>query len=397
MPIVFVHGVNTRKDASYSENERVRDELFRKFALDGIAADPQQATILNPYWGDAGASFAWKHASLPDDQYESFGSQGSPFETVLTESGPRRPTNPATPVLDTARESLARGVDCLWVAAAFTDDAGTDVAAPLAVLAWKAAAYAEANPKPAWLAQVSTDDEFVDRLLQELDKYTPADAPAAPSNQDAVESFGVNDVWNHLKTAVTNIGNAAAGMVVNPLVEQVRPIVHHKASLFIGDVFVYLKSRGDIGTEGPIVSTVKQALEAGAAAKKAGVDDKLLVVAHSMGGNIVYDILSYYAKNIEVDLLLTVGSQVGMFEELKLFRASDPAIVGPKRVPPFPNVKRWINVLDPSDVLAYATSRIFDGNFDTKFDTGAPVWSAHGMYFYKPNFHRRVAARLKQV
>jgi len=47
--------------------------------------------------------------------------------------------------------------------------------------------------------------------------------------------------------AVTNIGNAAAGMVVNPLVEQTRPMVHYNAALFIGDVFVYLKSRGASG------------------------------------------------------------------------------------------------------------------------------------------------------
>ncbi len=106
-------------------------------------------------------------------------------------------------------------------------------------------------------------------------------------------------------------------------------------------------------------------------------DSKLIIVAHSMGGNITYDILSSFAKDLHVDLFLTVGSQVGMFEELKLFKASDPGVKGPATVPRLKNVDKWINVLDPNDVLSYSTGKIFASSKDTTFDNQAPVWAAH--------------------
>jgi hypothetical protein len=396
VPIVFVHGVNTRRDPEYEESERVRDELFRKFALDGVVSDPTKVTILNPYWGGHAAKFAWKHASLPDNRFESFGTGSTVYEDILTESTPDGPWDSEAPLLEIARrDSLSRAIDTLWTAAAFTKSQ-QDIAEQLAALAWKAESYARAHSKPGWLATVRTDDQFADRLLQEVDQWTPVESPLAHSNKGSIESFGMSDVWNHLQTAVLNLGSAAEAAVVNPVTKRLRPFAHNRAALFLGDVFVYLNERGDVGSEGPIVAAVVGALKQAASSVQPGVDEPLIIVAHSMGGNIVYDILTYYEKNIEVDLLLTVGSQVGVFEELKLFRASDATIGSPDTVSKPRSVKRWINVLDPADVLAYSTSRIFADSTDTEFSTGAPVWSAHGMYFYRPSFHQRLAARILQ-
>ena len=47
------------------------------------------------------------------------------------------------------------------------------------------------------------------------------------------------------------------------------------------------------------------------------VGDKLIAVGHSMGGVILYDLLSDPDKplgDLKLDLLVTVGSQVGVFE-----------------------------------------------------------------------------------
>ena len=207
-----------------------------------------------------------------------------------------------------------------------------------------------------------------------------------------VEAFGATDVWNHLKTSATNLVNSASRFVVNPLTRASRPWVNSKVALFVGDVFVYLKSRDKPGG-GEIVAEVQGALERANKARKSG-DDQLIVVAHSMGGNIMYDILTSSAQGITVDLFLTVGSQVGLFEELKLFRISNPSVTAPATVPKPANVARWINVMDPNDILAYATSRIFAGSMDTKIDNKAPVWSAHSAYFYRPTFHQRLRARI---
>ena len=77
-----------------------------------------------------------------------------------------------------------------------------------------------------------------------------------------------------------------------------------------------------------------------------GVDEKLIIVAHSMGGNIVYDILTHYMPDLVCDLFLTVGSQVGLLEELKLFHASDRAIPTKERpkVPRGPTSGGWLRL-----------------------------------------------------
>jgi hypothetical protein len=47
-------------------------------------------------------------------------------------------------------------------------------------------------------------------------------------------------------------------------------------------------------------------------------------------------------QKIGVDLLLTVGSQVGLFEELKPFKNSNRAVRASAVVPKPANVGRWI-------------------------------------------------------
>lgn len=165
-----------------------------------------------------------------------------------------------------------------------------------------------------------------------------------------------------------------------------------KISLFLGDVFVYLNSR-DAKEGSAIIREVQGAFERAEQARNAD-DGKLIVVAHSMGGNISYDILATFAPRIQVDLFVTVGSQVGMFEELKLFKGSDPRIMAPARVDVPKNIKRWINVVDPNDVLAYSTENIFSNSHDTVFDNHVPVWSAHTTYFSRPSFHERMHQRI---
>ena len=78
MPLVFVHGVNTRyKPNPAPQDIQTRDGLFRQYALPDVVADPAAATVLNPYWGDYGATFAWDNASLPKEKYEPFGGGGA--------------------------------------------------------------------------------------------------------------------------------------------------------------------------------------------------------------------------------------------------------------------------------------------------------------------------------
>lgn len=404
MPLVFVHGVNVRADAGYYEEEKVRDGLFQKFALDAIAADPTQVLIENPYWGKHAAKFSWNHASLPQGQYQAFGSGADVFEEIVAEIAPNTEAAPNRFLIAIAQESLVKAVDVVWTASAHTKpDAGQSIAEALSALAWKAMNYAEANPTPAWLQTVSNDDQFIDKLLYEVQSWTPTVKEISKKTEVVIESFGINDIWNHVKTAATNLGNAianlpgkAAGLASAPLVNLTRPKAHHRFSLFLGDIFVYLNDRGSKGAEGEIVKTVADAFQRAFDAKKPGTDDQLVIVAHSMGGNITYDILTYFRHEIECDLLVTVGSQVGLFEELKLFHASDKTIPSSsqKLVARPDNIKRWINVFDPIDVLGYSIERIFADTSDYEFKTDTSPLSAHGMYFHRPSFHKRLRERI---
>jgi hypothetical protein len=91
---------------------------------------------------------------------------------------------------------------------------------------------------------------------------------------------------------------------------------------------------------------------------------------------------------------VTVGSQVAVIEEMKLFASSDPAIPNEtvKKVSRPRNVKRWMNVFDSTDILGFAAGRVFEGVVDYHFATGH-VW-AHGGYFVEPMFHERLGSRL---
>lgn len=440
MPLVFVHGVNTRKSLQYDEAETIRNDYFKKIALHGVVPNPALVTIRSPYWGDYGAHMAWDNACLPLDQNEQFGGEAEEiFSVIWSEMAPDVVAPPDKLLLTLARKDLTRAVDCLWAAAMHTTPEpskknftkNAQDAPPLAagfftgvgILGEKAVGYTRMNPKPAWLASVTNDDQFVEKLLIELDAWTPSSGvePGAALLAPATEAFGVADIWNRMKEAAaklgeaaegavsaaaktvsdaaSNLGQAAAGAVINPLVRTARPSLHKRVSLFIGDVFQYLEQRHSTDS-GKIITEVVAKLDEADIARKAG-DEKLIVVAHSMGGNISYDILTRVRPHLVCDLFVTVGSQVGVFAELGLFPSItiDPNVAPENRhkaqVPE--NIKRWINIFDSADVLGYATSRIFDRTEDYAFSCGVTALTAHSMYFDRPHFYERLRARILKL
>ncbi len=70
-----------------------------------------------------------------------------------------------------------------------------------------------------------------------------------------------------------------------------RPAIDAIITNFIGDVFVYLSKRGDADTPGPIITDFLDVLVEAARMQPA---EALVVLSHSMGGQIVYDCATYY-------------------------------------------------------------------------------------------------------
>jgi hypothetical protein len=333
LPLVFVHGVNVRRDSRYDMAERTRDHLFRHFALRDIVADPHAATIENPYWGQHAATFRWQHASLPAGPYEQFGTTEQPMLNLLAEVDAA--SEPEVLLASLAQRSMSEAIDCLWAAAALSDS-GRDVAQTLAELAKTAVKYADAHTAPSWLAANTTNHEFLGHLLEQLLR----DLQRVSAG---IESFGVSAVWDHLHLAIDHLQQAAAGPMFRLLTRQTRPWLHHKFALFVGDLLVYLRQLRDQPDGGAIVREVRESFLR-ADALRTAADPHLIVVAHSMGGNISYDALTHDLPKLAVDVLVTVGSQVALLEELKLFQDSDPDTPGPRgpMVEKPRNVARWI-------------------------------------------------------
>ena len=167
--------------------------------------------------------------------------------------------------------------------------------------------------------------------------------------------------------------NMAALAITNPA----RKIFHAQMSAFIGDSFFYFGSRGERFDPGSVPSICIQAIQ-DAANMRTSEDPDLIVVAHSMGSNIICDILSYFAPTLEIDLVLTVGAQFPLFADLDMF----PGFSADVRPIPKPDAAiNWINFYDPNDFLGYAAGSVFEGIIDVPFSSGRFGVTTHADYF----------------
>ena len=83
-------------------------------------------------------------------------------------------------------------------------------------------------------------------------------------------------------------------------------------------------------------------------------DKEILLIAHSMGSIVAYDVLIRHEKEIKIDSLLTIGSPLGVpfiFDKLKNNFSTDPEDEKKLRTPD--NIlNEWINYADPEDKVA---------------------------------------------
>lgn len=84
--------------------------------------------------------------------------------------------------------------------------------------------------------------------------------------------------------------------------------------------------------------------------------EKVVIVSHSMGTMIAYDVLRNVPDCPQVDTLFTLGSPLGVTEVQDELQAADVKKVD------FPSAKlrRWVNVFDPLDPICGADPRFFN-------------------------------------
>ena len=422
MALIFVHGVNTRFGPEYQTEVASRNELLRRLLLvpleEATHRPVAEMRIENVYWGQHGVTFAWNNACLPDVKTLKHmgGMDGSTpladaeLQRVAADLGGSSVQTGLTPMGGASFNLRAAALkDPMQVAEALLSPLlfaekeleATSVGTPeergrrqaLAIVAAMEAAAAE-QTKTA-LAAAANDQEVIEILkratldrLEQLSQPSPSTTGLTAMGGGLWQSFKdrVGEIFNRAKQAPARVTTVAA-------LDVYRNALQEKLGLFLGDVFVYLHRRGSQAAPGPIVSTVRDAI---ATAPKKTPSEPTIVITHSMGGNIVYDLLTHYAPELSVDAWISVASQVGFFEEMKIFNASDSNITGPAKVGSLSTLKFWLNIYDPADVLAFKTEPIFSAaKRDLSFITGDSALKAHGAYFKRPSFYRLLFNELK--
>ncbi|WP_169800174.1 hypothetical protein [Streptomyces aurantiacus] len=402
--MVFVHGVGNRGGTLYQRRSTYQELLARVFLLPAVSDDPASTPVFAPLWGDAAAHARWRHASVPGRDVESLGGAVSDLDQDVVDAALEAVRwgrcEPDTLLLELAAQGLEDAVAVLFAAlpGAVGDIGALTRAAHVAVqvlayLRTQEGLHPEADSavRHPWLASLRNDRELVTRLLQESEGYAflPDGTPSRKRAPRRPEVLGPEG----LLATVGWLRRKAVSAAQRPLRSRLFPALSDTVTACLGDILVYLKERGSVAEPGPIVRIVGATLDA--AAEHRGDGDPLVVVAHSMGGNIVYDLLTHFRPDLAVDILVTVGSQVGYFEELKLFHASDDRIPNadePKVALPT-TIGRWVNVVDLNDPLAFRAAPVFAGVEDYRIPTGA-LW-AHSGYLNEPGFYERVAGRLR--
>lgn len=381
VPFVFVHGVNTRHGEDYQSETQLRDTLLNTVIAPALGIDATQ-TVSAPYWGNRGVKFTRNLSVIPTEGEEVLGTFNDvPLSAVEAAKAGVDPANPSA--LSAAQREIA--IDVLFDIAAANAKGGE-----IEAIASAFATAAATGVDPQWFAAAGNMLDVASNLYEAI------------TERQQGEQLGAADIWNKLKEAAQRVPTAVQSAASLAVLKVAREPLTRTVASFLGDAFVYLKERGNGSAPGPIASIVLESLRnANAMARTKG--EPLVVVCHSFGGEIVYDILTHYARKgeLEIDWWITVGSQVALFEEMSLYLESpgrDGAPVPPEAISMPACVKRWLNVFDTNDVLSFAVKPVFTASVqqieDFRYNTGQTALGAHSGYWRWPSFYRRLTQRM---
>jgi len=408
MPIVYVHGVANRLD-----NDGLLpgwDEIsayLRRYIVPEISKKPEQVSIRKAYWGGDGVAFSWQGAARPRSKMLGQGAgSGTPATEQVAELGGlgQLPSNPQTGAPTSALTS-GRNLPSQTTSTYRLRDLSPDELSNF----FSAAVEKVENPAKAQKAKIAADEVAHDpAILKQLQDASDLEAElgilqealSAHGTSASLAGQGAGSWWKGLVDRVREVAvrvDSAPGYAVSRLVMEARAPINDAVTTFIGDVFQYVAQKGQ--NAGAIRQVVLDALRA-AKEETADKEEPMIVLSHSMGGQIVFDVATnFLGPELRIDLWAAAASQVGLFEEMKLLLASDPLVRGPNGRAAFPaNVGWWWNVWDSNDVLSFTTKNIFDLQVDDEeWDSGASLAAAHGAYLRRPSFYRKLAEKIQSA
>ena len=422
MPIIFVHGVATR-DANAS---RQRIEPFlKRFIAPEISADPDKVEIFFPYWGDVGADFAWGGISRPRSSILGMGgqtealiseraiavaalsdslrslpvsSEGNVATGGLAPAGPNTTGVSSTPtprLKDLTPEQLSDLVTTVILSQPQTDlQQQAQIVLAADAVVYEADTFTQLANCPDSQSELELLRQLIsDRYKQESGGGLAGMGPPAWL-QDFSDRLG--------ETLSRSVG--LPGSVATRVLTEVRRPLNDFVMVFLGDVFKYLRGRGNASALGEIPQIVLKELDKAIEIQQQ-TGEPIIVLSHSMGGQIVYDLVTHFLPNLpqyqntRIDFWCATASQVGFFEELKLFLESKPDYSqSAGNLVPYPDrthLGHWWNVWDPNDFISYSAKGIITAVEDEAYDSGMSVVGAHGGYLERPSFFRTFAQKLK--
>ena len=431
MPIVFIHGVNVRSTSDFEGITRHLRASVAPLLVTGPGRSAADISVTSCYWGDLGASFAWNLQSLPANTSFGIASMGLSGATLADKMLPlagslssvglgeiltRQPS--ANVALDAGIISMGPWqspttffnadpdrVAALLITMMVTQDPTIDLgdgrlqSFPASVA--NASLYIDAAAHE--VIPNVMPDESADVTLARIAKRAKEFEALASSHSAAVLYQGVGPIAQLIDQATAAVqglideANDTTGDALAHTLIGIRLPVSELLSRFLGDIFIYLNSR-DASPAAPS-SILLRVMDAIRDAYDVANGEPLIILSHSMGGQIMYDLVTWYFQktagydHIKIDFWGAAACQVGIFEEMKLFKSSDPALKAPNHVPaPLSSVlKRWVGYWDPSDVLSFLTSPIISGCVDQVFTSGTTPLQAHGQYLIQPRFYRMLA------
>jgi hypothetical protein len=393
MPLVFVHGVATRQTPRHQAQVHQRDALFKQLVL------PHGAAVFDPDWGSDGVKFDSALPWMPEPGgAQPFGTS----QTVQVGTGQvgigRLATRHPDRAIDIAFEA---GLAARAESAARANNPA-DALTVKGLKAFEAAVkYLEAGADTSAFDPLGSDAEFLSALAIELKPYSTAEGPGA-------EPMGpVSDVLQWLGRGLKDLVSPVSNTASDALLRVVRRPLTEQVAFILGDIFVYLRRRETNGVTrapnrifAPIITDLVKAT------RLRSPDDPLILVGHSLGGVILYDLLSDRSavsrietdtgSDLIIDAWVTVGAQPGLFADMGLY-GTVPGTAANGRLPRPEPVRAWLNVYDYTDVLSFTCKKIFNDVEDLEFDNVVGLFSAHNSYFQRPSFYQRLRTRLNNL
>lgn len=352
MPIVYVHGVAVR-DRGEAGYEAVQPFLtgldwpdveprLRQYLAPVLSDSPEGVRIVEAFWGDLGAA---------PQLLDPVADEVSPDPAALT---------PAA----LAQELEERVCDALPL---HTWPQAIQIARAVArSKTWRAVWACLPTPQERW-------SELLDLTESELRRHHAAGA------------------WPLLAVLGKDLHSQLLRRV-----RHLRGPVEAFLPYFVGDVLDYPLRRGTPQKPGPIPQRLMEALREAQTIKQQ-TGEPIVLLSHSMGSQLIYDVLSAYTpacpalRDLKIDFWASAGGQLGLFAGLRLFTQPPQA---DHRMPPLSNLDFLWNVWSPADVLSFQAAPTIPEARDISMPLTDDPLRAHMAYITTPLFYEILASKL---